>query len=71
MKDSHYHSLFGMSIQTSVYCVFKGPKKAANEFCKAKNKKSKTCTYYPKNVKIVRDEDLNGMYEEIKKEKLR
>ncbi len=71
MKDSHYHTLYGTSIQTGVYCVFKGTQKSLVKFCKAKNKKSKTRTYYPKNVKVVKEGDLNDMHEEIKKGKVK
>ena len=70
MKDSYYHTLYGSAIQVKPYCVFKGTLSDAKKFCKAKNKASKRCEYYPIKIKSLSDENYNAYYEEIKPEKI-
>lgn len=51
------------------YCVFEGSLKEARKFCVEKNKKARGCEFYVKTVKTVGPENLDGNYQEIKKEK--
>ena len=71
MRDSHYQTLYGSSIQVKPYCVFKGTLSDAKKFCKAKTKTSKRCEYYPIKIKSLSGENYNAYYEEIKPEKLK